>query len=132
MARRGGAEVCLGSFAPELKCSFVHKPPSQDDQQTLFHQEMANAIPPDPPATPFPPPVSPHLRPRVPRDHWRHDDLHALVVVEEIVAHDEVEEAAGRASGRGRRSDDTVRDGGVRVDLFRSGGQERNAGVRAG
>ena len=46
--------------------------------------------------------ATPHLRPGIPRDQRRNDDFHALVVVEEVVAHHEVEEAPGRSPDRRR------------------------------
>lgn len=62
-------------------------------------------------------PTSPHLRPGIPRGHRRNDDLHALVVVKEVVAYHEVEEASRGPAGRRRRSDNAVWDRGIRVNL---------------
>lgn len=71
-----------------------------------------------------------HLRPGIPRNNRRDNNLHALQVVEEVVANHEIEQTPRRAA-RGRRADDTIRDGSVGIDL-RWGTQQHDGGGPGG
>lgn len=73
-----------------------------------------------------------HLRSGVPRDQWRDDDFHALVVIEEVVAHHEVEELPRRRAPAGvwgwRGADDAVGDRSIGIHLFVCGREKGGGG----